>query len=372
MIGGAWIARAGLTPRAAPAAAVAAMQSVVPPWVPPDDDAAPLYRQAFGMIEADHALEAEDSPLRNLAAADIGSATVGDLLARHATTLTLLRRAADRPGCRFPRDWSRPSMDMLLPEAMPMRQAARLLALAARREAADGDGSEALGDFVRSVPLLQRHFLGEEAFGLATFAELADGTSNGSELLRRAIAVESAAGRAAVEPLRMLVTCFLLPADLRAYRSVMHRFQRLADDAAADTPYPEVTRQAAAIDKDLSERRQGIITTELAPALGGVMRSQARAQALHRSAEVLLAATKVRLKTGELPKSSEPLVPGFMIAIPRDPFLNEGPLIVKAGVDEWLVYSVGPDGEDDGGPVRPGAAVVQDNDDVGLRLERSR
>ena len=41
---------------------------------------------------------------------------------------------------------------------------------------------------------------------------------------------------------------------------------------------------------------------------------------------------------------------------------------MKTGADSWLVYSVGPDGEDDGGPVPAGAKPVEGNDDVGLRL----
>ena len=172
-IGGVWIAVAGLAPRAAPAAAtwplvglaamfvvakavaagtllfidnavraearaaraeaVAVMQSIVPPPVPADDDAVPLYRQVFERLAADDQLAGEESPLADVAAADLSAPSVTDLLARQAATLELLRRAADRPGYRFPRDWSRPRIDMLLPEIQSMRQAARLLALAARR-----------------------------------------------------------------------------------------------------------------------------------------------------------------------------------------------------------------------------------------------
>jgi hypothetical protein len=39
---------------------------------------------------------------------------------------------------------------------------------------------------------------------------------------------------------------------------------------------------------------------------------------------------------------------------------------VKIDAGGWLVYSVGADGEDDGGP----AELVDGNDDVGLRLSR--
>jgi hypothetical protein len=47
------------------------------------------------------------------------------------------------------------------------------------------------------------------------------------------------------------------------------------------------------------------------------------------------------------------LVPAALPAVPRDPF-SDGPLRVKAGDDGVRVYSVGPDGRDDGGtPVAP-------------------
>ena len=36
--------------------------------------------------------------------------------------------------------------------------------------------------------------------------------------------------------------------------------------------------------------------------------------------------------------------------------------------DETVVWSIGPDGEDDGGPLRDGEARDLDNDDVGLRM----
>jgi hypothetical protein len=39
--------------------------------------------------------------------------------------------------------------------------------------------------------------------------------------------------------------------------------------------------------------------------------------------------------------------------------------------DALLIYSIGPDGEDDGGPVAPGKEPAAGNDDVGLRLAQS-
>ena len=67
-------------------------------------------------------------------------------LQRQAAALALLHKAGDKPGCYFDRDYGRPSIDMLLPELQGIREAARLLSLDARCQAADGDLQSALAD----------------------------------------------------------------------------------------------------------------------------------------------------------------------------------------------------------------------------------
>lgn len=467
-VGGVWIARVGLAPRVAPVAAtwplvglaamfviakmviggtllfldnavqaearqaraeaVAIMQSVVPPKLPPDADAAPLYQQAFDRMAGDKALAAEDSPLTHLDTVDISGADVTEMLARHALTLDILRRAADRPGCRFVRDWSRPSADMLLPELSPLRQGARLVALAARREAADGDvgpaisdivrihriathinaepllisglvgiaidalaidtltvvlpgatvedaaalDDKSLGDFVRGTTSFQRHLLGEEAFGLSMFASLAEGDSSFAAVVEVATVEGFPLARGgAFTPLAILFRSFLMPADMQAYRSTMKRFQQLFDQGPTLCCTASL-RGAGAIEADLKERRRGLLTDLIFPALSGVLRTQAKSQAKHLAAEVLLAATRARLARGEMPESAESLVPEFLMAIPRDPFLDDSPLVVKISDDAWVIYSVGPNSNDDGGPPPTGSKAGNTNDDVGLRLERAR
>jgi hypothetical protein len=401
--------------RAARIEAAGVLQSVVPPVLPADDNAAPLYRQAFGLLDADKELRTEKSPLNQATVADVGTEEVAAVLARHAATLDLLRRAAAKPGCRFDRDWSRISYSTTLPEISSMRQAARLLALAARREAADGDVATALADvihmhrlaghaaaepivlsglveftidamaletlaeilprataedaaaladpaltdFVRSQPSLQRHFLGEEAFGLGTFADLAEGKEGLDDLSMG----PDPAG------ISFLFRCFFVPAELTAYQAAMRRFQELAQRAAEPGErYPEISSAAEAVAQEPAAGRRGYFASLLVPALSRVFETQAKSQARHRAAEVLLAATRARLEAGTRPESAESLVPEWLLALPADPFRAEGPLTVKTGVDAWLVYSVGPDGEDDGGPVPAGAEPIEGNDDVGLRL----
>jgi len=465
LIGGAWIVRAGLTPRAAPAAAswpivglaamfvlakavvagtllfidnaVAAegrmlrveasqiMATALPPAPAPDDNAAPLYQRAFAALAADKTIREEHAPAADPLTADPASPEVAAILARHAASLDLLRRAADKPGCRFDRDWSRPSIGMLLPEVQEMRWAARLLALAARKAAADGDATAALADIVRihrlglhaaGEPILvsglvgqaidslgiatladvlprlekadlprldgepfrdfvetpityQRAFLGEEAFGLATLGDLADGADGVTalELLR---SVSDTPTRFPLDgPFSFLYRCFMLPADITGYRKVMRRYQDVAGKMLASTPrpYPTIVKDTAEIEGEIESRRPGIFAAMLAPTLSGVLKSQVKGKAAHDVAGVLVAATRARLMGKPLADS---LVPDAVPALPGDPFTVDTPLLSKRADDAWVVYSVGPDGEDDGGPVPDGAEVAEGNDDVGLWLAR--
>jgi len=462
-VGGAWITRAGLAPQAAPVAAawplvgLAAMfvlakavaagtllfidnavaaegrmlrveaaqiiSTALPPAPSADDNAAPLYQRVFAALTADKELDESDSPFKDPLTADVASGEVTAILERHAATLDLLRRATDKPGCRFERDWSRPALDMLLPEVQHLRQAARLLTLAARRAATDGDGEQALADVVRihqlgmhaagepilvsglvgqaidalaletladvlprleksDLPLLekdslrdfvatpiryQRAFLGEEAFGLAMLGDLADG-SKGMTTLELLRSVSGEPTQFSLDsPFSLLYRCFMLPADIAGYRAILRRYQDIAGKMLLPTsqPYPVVVKETAEIEDSLKSRRAGVFASLLAPALSGVLKSQARGAAMHDVAGVLVAATRARLAGTSLADS---LVPEAVPALPGDPFTTDKPLVAKRTDSGWVVYSVGPDGEDDGGPEPPDAKAVEGNDDVGLRL----
>ena len=66
--------------------------------------------------------------------------------------------------------------------------------------------------------------------------------------------------------------------------------------------------------------------------------------------------------------SIDALVPARLPSVPRDPFTTDAPLHLKATSEELLIWSVGPDGEDDGGPQPPDAEHDAGNDDIGLRM----
>jgi hypothetical protein len=458
-IGGAWIVRAGLAPRdggeppaarwpliglialAVIAAAVTAgvllildnavaaqasylrleaanlMQSNLPPVVAEDDNAAALHLQAGAAIAADKEFGAEGSPLDR--EGDVMREAVTAFLARHAATLDLVRRAADRDTCRFTRDWSRPSMTMILSEIQMVRSESRLLALAARRAAAEGRHADALADIAR-IRRLGRHaaaepltvaylagvalestalleladllpklgpddvaildsaavhdlvarpldllpaLYGEEAIGLTTFAGFADGRVTLGGYFEPDDA--SHAGMSGDgDPIFRL---FFLERDIAGYRQLMHAFQQLAADREASANHAETRRRVEALVQSVIDHPPGVLSPLAVPGVTSVFQARARSEAGHRAAAVLVAATKQRLATGSLPLEPVAFDGPVPFAMPADPLAEvSAPLLMKRSDDGIAVYSVGPDGHDDGGPVPPGEEAAEGNDDVGF------
>ena len=397
------------------------MQTNLPPAVSDQQNAAAIYKQAFASLDADTGITPQDSPLTAATTSDVSSPAVGELLARHAATLDLIRRAADRDTCRFQRDWTRPSFDLLLPEMNSLRTAARLLVLAARREAADGDATDALRDVARihrigrhaasepmlisnlvgiaidtmaletlarvlptlrksdlaafdapgirdlvtTTPAFTGHLYGEEALGLATFADLSDGNTDLPSLTTIVGNAEPRPSLSRFLPVSVLYNVFFLPADLAGYRSIMRKYQTAA---VRTEPYPELKKHLGSIETEIRERSPGMLTSMVVPAIGAVVRKQTQSTAQHRAAAALVAATKQRLETGKSPETFADVTATLVPPASGDPFTADQPLLMKRTDDAIVVYSIGPDGEDDGGPVAPGADKVEGNDDVGLRM----
>jgi hypothetical protein len=80
-------------------------------------------------------------------------------------------------------------------------------------------------------------------------------------------------------------------------------------------------------------------------------------EALLRVAATALAVEQWRVEHGEWPESLEQLVPGLLEEVPEDPY-SEDKLVYRRTGDGVVVYSVGPDGAEDGG-VRLGELTGQ-------------
>ncbi len=62
-----------------------------------------------------------------------------------------------------------------------------------------------------------------------------------------------------------------------------------------------------------------------------------------------LALRAYRVEHGAYPPTLNALVPGYLSRVPDDPFAASGPLRYKVSGAKYVLYSIGPDGRDDGG-----------------------
>jgi hypothetical protein len=70
--------------------------------------------------------------------------------------------------------------------------------------------------------------------------------------------------------------------------------------------------------------------------------------ALNRLLQADLAIRAFRTETGRWPADLEELAPAYLSAVPLDPYTDQ-PLQYRPGEDDFILYSVGFDGRDDGG-----------------------
>jgi len=234
----------------------------------------------------------------------------------------------------------------------------------------------ALRDLVASTPSVVRAINGEEAFGLSIFANFADGRQGIDDMGRLAsdpnvaILPQEEPFSLLLEPLSAVWRAFILPADIAGYRRRFQAYRQLVTVAVDQSrTWPQTQKQIDGIEAEIRRTGpDGFLSRLIVPATDAVLRSQCMAVARHRAAEVLLAATRERLASGTLPESIDALVPARLPSVPRDPFTTDAPLLLKVTPEDLLVWSVGPDGEDDGGPQKDGEDHDTGNDDIGLRM----
>jgi hypothetical protein len=90
-----------------------------------------------------------------------------------------------------------------------------------------------------------------------------------------------------------------------------------------------------------------------------------------RLTKAAIASERFRLARGRLPENLNELVPQFLSAVPLDPF-DDLPLRYHRLAKGYVIYSVGPDGHDDGGRERPAHAKSSDKTpyDITFTVER--
>jgi hypothetical protein len=136
--------------------------------------------------------------------------------------------------------------------------------------------------------------------------------------------------------------------------------------AASGLPPEKQAEAFAEIDRDVVTSRATVVKL-LMPAVSKVSGANRRNQANLRCAVCGIAAERYRLKHDQWPGTLEDLVKDKLLAaVPTDPF-DGRPLRLKLMPDGILIYSVGPDGVDNGG-IMNRANPQQQGTDMGFRL----
>lgn len=408
------------------------MTTHLPPNLSDLENAEGLYRGASVIFEEDDEFQGF---LQDTAESSGDPLTLEEIafLNRHAETLEILRQAAARPTCRFIRDYSRPSVDMLLPEIQFFRNAARILSVSARHQVSLGAIPAALRDvisimnisrhassepilisglvglaidsiaidtlidvlpfidadnlallkrdeihnFLSTPPSLAKNIYGEEAFGLYVFSIFGTGGFDQWQLgqLASFIMDDLDVPDSIVQqdtffnPALAAYRIFLFPQDLTAYQQTMHTYQRVAESSNS---YATKQTTLKRIEDDFSSGRpKGFVTALLTPAIGKAIENVEKARMRHTTALVAIAATEFRITHDSLPEKADVLVPKLLPFLPKDVFVDKSRLRYSVKNDGIAIYSVGPNGKDDGGPGPDMGKDQPKNDDVGIFLRQS-
>ena len=229
-------------------------------------------------------------------------------------------------------------------------------------------------NFLSTPPSLAKNIYGEEAFGLYVFSIFGTGGFDQWQLasfimddldVPDSIVQQDTFFNPALAAYRI----FLFPQDLTAYQQTMHTYQRVAESSNS---YATKQTTLKRIEDDFSSGRpKGFVTALLTPAIGKAIENVEKARMRHTTALVAIAATEFRITHDSLPEKAASLVPDFLPFLPKDAFLKDSRLRYSNKDDGVAIYSVGPNGKDDGGPGPEMGKDQPKNDDVGIFLRQS-
>ena len=340
--------------------------------------------------------------------------------------LDLLVAGSARPGCWFERDLSAPSLFAIgLPEISGLTRGSRLLQMRSRMRAATRQDAGAWQDAValgrlayhyqdepflisrliaaaidghafRSMavclrlglahgplaadalpePLswqtsLRRGLVADQAAGMQTMQLVASGSEEFRWVQRLSASGDSFPLRSWINrPASRLYTVLLLESDLTGYLDAVEELQRAADEGLAS-----YRATVSRLHATRSERGgAGMLASLLLPAVDGVANHLLLAEAQRSLLRLALEARGHHVRHGAWPEPGSAIPgedrPGS--AWPRDPYA-EAPLRAAIRDGELVLWSIGPDGADDGGLKECETAPGQDpQGDVILRVAPPR
>lgn len=368
--------------------------ATLPANVSDPQNAAPIYEKAFERLRDDPPTDVNNPPTGNNVTFDPNEPATLSFLSRQAATITLLRQAATLPGCRFDQDLEDLYVAELVPELNDERTAANVLKLHAMEEAAHGHSASAMADVAAIYamsrqfcqrPLLVSGLVGISIDGLAdeSLEEMLPTVKIRDDLsplhleqvpslclsLRQNLRTEESYGLAQIgntpseirtvhgkpaedtsfvsltEGSRRGKLFRVFYVDLDAYLNLMQKYQDLAIQ-----PYYLARDQlpnSYTIELYFGSK-EGFTTEDIGDLYSKMFKTWAIYEARDACASAAVAMTRFRLDHATLPSHLADLVPAYLDAVPTDPF-NGQPLRLVTHGGRWIIYSVGPNGVDDGG-----------------------
>jgi hypothetical protein len=337
-------------------------------------------------------------------------------LGRAAEAVKAARKLADMPRGRYVVAWRPDYVSTLLPHAQQARDMAYLLSFDVLLRAHDGDidgalvscrailnAGRSLGDeetlisqLVRiacagvalakaervlaqgqgsdaALARLQRAFAEEaeeprllyglrgERAGIDGFMELfQNGAISWSQM--NAVVGQSSAIFGGGPGLMDNVQLYVFAGSPRTNRAALLHYMTQCVEAAKLPPEEQRQRFKQIVEE--SKGKMPVLARVLLPACDKVVEAGLRSGAELRCGVVALAAERYRMAHGHWPETAAALVPEFLPAVPLDLFDGK-PLRLKRTERGVVVYTVGPDGEDNGGNLD---GTTKPGTDRGVRL----
>ncbi len=128
-------------------------------------------------------------------------------------------------------------------------------------------------------------------------------------------------------------------------RRILADYTRALDGMIAEGRQPFAARSPVPAVSPAADPISDMIT----PVFGNTRLNEVKADTENALLLTTLALRAYRLDHGAYPLTLAGLAPGYLQAVPADPFALSGPLRYKPLGARYVLYSVGPDGKDDGG-----------------------
>ena len=136
---------------------------------------------------------------------------------------------------------------------------------------------------------------------------------------------------------------FIIPNEIEALRSYAERFNWLASD-----PQSQLNGGWKALANEIKNRPKSLMASLLFHDIERRSIGVATFNAERCITDLALAMCQYRAKNGKFPEKLDDLVPNFITFVPVDPFDGQ-PMRLKQIDGKLMIYSIGPDGVDNGG-----------------------